>query len=277
MQAKDLSGMTFGTLYVDSFDARRHEEDTMKRLAGEIDRVRRYYTCRCLVCGRLVSVRGENLVSGNTKGCGCDAYKKSGDKRHSAKINRYELDEENGCYTGYANNTGIAFQFDIDDYDIVSKYCWYETADGYIMTRLNKHEQIFLHRLVCFGYSANKHAEFVDHINRVRTDCRKCNLRTCTPQENAWNRTVRHDSQSGVSGVRLYEPTGKWNAYIHVGGKWKSLGYYETKEQAVLARKKCRKDDPRRIFAAITRYSGNPVPSRNGDVRKVKRSGHTDF
>lgn len=237
MIANDLTGNVYGTLKVLYFDSGRHNEDVKKRSDGLIDRVRRYYVCECLLCGKTLSVRGENLKSGNTKGCGCDAAVKTGLSRHEQHINTYTYDDRLKCWIGVANNTGNKFLIDSEDYDVVSGYCWYETRDGYMMTRLSRKKQISLHRLIAIGVDNIENENFVDHINRNRLDCRRSNLRLCTPKENAWNVGVHSNSMSGERGVRWHEKTAKWNAYITVDGRFKSLGYYDDKESAVLARR----------------------------------------
>ena len=237
MRVKDLSGMTFGTLDVLCFDDKRYEDDKRKLEDGSISRIRRYYLCRCRLCGNVVSVRGENLSSGNTKGCGCDAYQKMSKKRHLNAINTFEYSDDLNCWIGQSNNTNSRFFVDNDDKELVSAYCWYETNHGYMMARLEDGRQILLHRLIMFGLSSADSSVTVDHINRNKLDCRKLNLRLCTPQENSWNVGVHKNSMSGERGVRWHEKTQKWNAYITMDGKFKSLGYYDSIQDAVEARR----------------------------------------
>ena len=233
--------MTFGTLEVLRFDEERHKVDLEKRRTGIISKVRRYYICRCKKCGNIVSIRGENLVSGNTKGCGCDMYKKSAMTRHKNSLNKYEYLDKDKCWIGYANNTHSVFLIDDEDFERVSKYCWYETNCGYIMTRVSKTEQIFLHRFILFGLDAKDVNEIVDHIDRNRLNCRKDNLRVCDAKGNARNKSVSCGTISGVLGVGWQRDTKKWRAYISENGKFKSLGNYKRKEDAVRARKEAEK------------------------------------
>lgn len=81
MVAKDLTGMSFGTLTVVGFDEERHNQDIIKKQNGEISRIRRYWLCYCSKCQKTYSIRGENLLSGNTKGCVCDMHDRIGDKK----------------------------------------------------------------------------------------------------------------------------------------------------------------------------------------------------
>lgn len=219
------------------FDKDRYEKDTEKFKAGEISRVRRCFVCECLKCGKKVSVRGENLASGNSTGCGCDMHKKSGETLHKHSLNKYQFDEVLNCWKGYATNTNSVFLFDKDDYDFVKPYCWYETNYGYIMTRLSKTEQVFLHRWILLGNNSKHCDKLVDHINRKPLDCRRNNLRLCEAKQNACNTTVQNNTVSGVLGVSWHEPSKKWRAYICPNHRFISLGYYKRKEDAVKARR----------------------------------------
>lgn len=60
-QIKDLTGQTFGFLKVISQDTKKTKE-----------RKRVYWKCICQRCGKEVSIRGCNLISGNSQSCGCD-------------------------------------------------------------------------------------------------------------------------------------------------------------------------------------------------------------
>jgi hypothetical protein len=76
----------------------------------------------------------------------------------------------------------------------------------------------------------------IDHVNRVRDDNRIANLRECSHAENSQNRGTYSSNTSGVTGVSWFPKYGKWVAYIRAG-KRRHLGYFETFEAAVAARK----------------------------------------
>lgn len=173
-------------------------------------------------------------MSGNTTGCGCDMYEKTG--RALKKHNSVAHDDELQCYVGKLSNTNSIFMVDSNDIDIVSKYCWYENNYGYAITRVGKTRQILLHRLIMFGVDGGEASTKVDHINRNRLDCRRSNLRTCADAENALNRSVSSRNKSGVTGVIWRPNEGKWQAYICQGRKSSSLGYYKNKNDAISAR-----------------------------------------
>lgn len=81
---------------------------------------------------------------------------------------------------------------------------------------------------------------FVDHVNGNGLDNRRSNLRLCTNQQNCWNRQRIQVNKKGgclYKGVSM-DPDGRrrklWRARIRWSGKYKSLGYFESQEEAAL-------------------------------------------
>lgn len=58
-----------------------------------------------------------------------------------------------------------------------------------------------LHRVIWLWHYGEWPEAFVDHINRVKTDNRICNLRKATNQENNFNSSMNRRNRSGVKGV----------------------------------------------------------------------------
>lgn len=106
-------------------------------------------------------------------------------------------------------------------------------GNEYAIRRL-RHEIQRLHRVVMERMLGRPlHAkEFVDHINGESLDNRRANLRLATQTQNNINAKCRSDNQSGFKGVGFHRQTGKWVARIKVNGRTKSLGLYETPEEA---------------------------------------------
>lgn len=77
----------------------------------------------------------------------------------------------------------------------------------------------------------------VDHINGNPRDNRIENLRVVTQWVNSKNKKMPSHNTSGRIGVAWREDLGKWSAKIGIGkSKSKSLGFFDTKAEAIAAR-----------------------------------------
>ena len=95
-----------------------------------------------------------------------------------------------------------------------------------------------MHRLIA---DCPKHL-FVDHINRVRHDNRRCNLRYADTTENAINKSVMGNNKSGVSGVCYDKSRNKWIGKIGIGNR-KTIGKrFSVKEDAIKYRLQLEKE-----------------------------------
>ena len=75
----------------------------------------------------------------------------------------------------------------------------------------------------------------VDHINGIRHDNRRSNLRFVTHRENGMNRKEHRGEKYKTSkfiGVSLDKRSGRWQAMITINAKQKNLGLHETEEKA---------------------------------------------
>ncbi|RSV15680.1 HNH endonuclease [Sphingomonas sp. ABOLF] len=77
----------------------------------------------------------------------------------------------------------------------------------------------------------------IDHINGDRLDNRLSNLRNVSVQENNRNIKLRSTNRVGVPGVRFYKPRNRWTARIKRDGVEHHLGYFDTVEAAIAARR----------------------------------------
>lgn len=152
------------------------------------------------------------------------------------KYNQYYFVEN--YVIGITNNTGAEFIIDYEDYHIMCNYTWNEKMDnGYIYANLN-HKKIYLHRLI---FNNLRRDEQVDHINHNIYDNRRSNLRVCSNSQNQMNRDKPKTNTSGVKGVYWHKNKQKWQANIQINESLLYLGIFDSKEDAIKARKQAEK------------------------------------
>lgn len=128
---------------------------------------------------------------------------------------------------------GRAAIIDDADYERVSKHKWCAVVVGtHAYARCSiRYRPIYLHR---FLTNAPRDMD-VDHINGNGLDNRRENLRVCTRSENQRNRSKAANNTTNYKGVSFHKRHQKWTAQIAVHNKLKSLGYFETPEEAARA------------------------------------------
>lgn len=137
--------------------------------------------------------------------------------------------KKNDTYECYHKGKKI-FIIDAEDYKKTSKHQWYEGQNGYIY---KSGTGITLHRFIMNA----KKGDIIDHIDRVKSNNRKVNLRYGDKSLNAYNSKVRSTNTSGVTGVYFRKDTKRWCAGIRKNYKKISLGCFATKDEAIKARK----------------------------------------
>ncbi len=94
---------------------------------------------------------------------------------------------------------------DEDDFIHFSKFKWHCGKEGYAMGWMGGGRKVYLHRMIMNAPDGLE----VDHINRIRLDNKKSNLRICTQVENKRNaRKKNRDSQ--YHGIRRDNTGKKW-------------------------------------------------------------------
>ncbi len=106
-------------------------------------------------------------------------------------------------------------------------------ADGYVRVRINGKMHL-AHRLI-FLWHKGYMPDQIDHIDRNRSNNKIENLREANAKQNQWNTSLRKDNKSGLKGVSWYKPSSKWMAQIRINGHPKSLGLFDSKDEAYLA------------------------------------------
>lgn len=150
-----------------------------------------------------------------------------------AKIGNYvlELDEEDKHFLDE-----FPWTYEVQKHNCVYFLCRYEQASGIKIT-IKLHRLINGATIIKDGYVFNN-ALSVDHKNRNTLDNRRENLRFCTKSQNAMNSKKRVGNTSGHKGVSWEKNRQKWKAYLNLQGKQIHLGYFDSKQEAVIARLK---------------------------------------
>lgn len=134
---------------------------------------------------------------------------------------------------------GVFALVDNDDYAFLSSMKWYCSAQGYAVNPNNEYRS--MHRAL-FGFKANESSlVFVDHINGIKHDNRRKNLRLVDKHQNQQNRKLAVNNTSGYKGVAFMKSKNKWWSKITVNKKRKFLGYFETAKEAGVAYNKAAK------------------------------------
>ena len=111
-------------------------------------------------------------------------------------------------------------------------------ASGYLRTKINN--KIYFNHRIIFLYHHGYLPKCIDHIDGNPSNNKIENLREASRTQNNQNAKTRKDNTSGVKGVRWDKDAKKWRVRVWVNGKRKSLGYYDSLEQAELVATKAR-------------------------------------
>lgn len=139
-------------------------------------------------------------------------------------LNKFEF--KNNYVIGYTTK-GERFLFSKEDYNLVSKHTWCISTQGYVVATI-KRKIIKLHRYIL------NFPTCVDHINGIKTDNRRCNLRSCSLEENAHNQR-KPKNKVGFQGIDITS-SGKYKARISVNAKEMRLGNFSNLDDAIKAR-----------------------------------------
>ena len=128
-----------------------------------------------------------------------------------------------------------------------------------------------VHR-IAWLYMYGRHPEDqIDHINGIRDDNRIQNLRPATRGENMQNQIVAHkNNKTGLLGVHLQRKTGRYVAVIRTNGTARTIGSFDTAEDAHEAYLHAKlKDHP---FGKLTPKHKEPPQKR---LHRASSSGFT--
>src|SRR3990167_10111683 len=119
------------------------------------------------------------------------------------------------------NSDKVAMVSDRDWPKVRYRKWWLDKTTGYAKCNIPSRE------LNGIGQRSRKMQKVIfgdvlmDHRNNNRLDCRRCNMRPCTKQQNNQNRLMSRNNTSGYRGVWKHK-SGKW----HVECQEKYLGSF---------------------------------------------------
>lgn len=165
---------------------------------------RDYCDCVCECGGEKNHVLGKNIRREMTVSCGC--YHQERVYEACRLTNTYEQIDEFTIIGRDSQNR--EFLFSPEDYNRVKEYYWYVDNNGYAFTK-TVYLTAFLHGFIMDSFEKRT----VDHINRIRNDNRRENLRIVTIQQNNVNKGISTNNTSGIIGVSEVTPN-RWHSYV---------------------------------------------------------------
>jgi hypothetical protein len=118
--------------------------------------------------------------------------------------------------------------------------------NGYAMVRLNL-KMYYVHRLVAIYFIKNyDNKNQVNHIDLNKANNHIDNLEWCSSKENMnhyyssinyKNKQLKRNNyiiiDNNLKGITFYKPYSKWRLRLNINGLQKSLGYFNSKEEAL--------------------------------------------
>lgn len=112
---------------------------------------------------------------------------------------------------------------DRKDMRMCRSYKWSLNGSGYVGAKI-KGKSVFLHNHIT-GVNGSYLTQ-VDHKNRVRTDCRRGNLRESSSCQNKMNRVNSKVCSSIYRGVSFDRKSGKWRVSVNANNKQYYIGLF---------------------------------------------------
>jgi hypothetical protein len=165
----------------------------------------------------------------------CSALQeKRNEYKKEEKKNKNVIEKVNESTVMYLYNkiglkTGFTY-IDHDDVEKIQNHRWW-LSNGYVHGSVNN-KKVRMSRFL-LNYNGN---DVIDHINGIKTDNRKNNLRVISRQQNAMNKGSRNGTTSKYIGVSFYNKIKKWVAEIRVNDKKVYIGSFSDEKEAAKAR-----------------------------------------
>ena len=149
----------------------------------------------------------------------------------SKNYNEYRIIDN--LVIGKSSNTDDEFFVDLCDFDKIKDISWSVRINSVGMKEIcgwSPEEKRTTRMHVVLGFVNH------DHIDRNELNNCRNNLRPATIQEQIWNRSKAKDASSKVVGVSYYARRNKWVAELTYNRKRVFRQYFDTEEEAILAR-----------------------------------------
>ena len=146
------------------------------------------------------------------------------------------VDKGNYIEVSNVNLTPIhTWKMDKDDVHLLNNKYWHINKRGYVcgdQETINGKKIIRkLHRIIL---NAKPH-EQIDHINGIKSDNTRNNLRIATNRQNSINRPPNKNNKSGYKGVSWNNQHKKWCSALSIDKKFVHFQYHDCKHKAALA------------------------------------------
>ena len=117
-----------------------------------------------------------------------------------------------------------------EDVEKVEKYDWHKDKQtGYWYTYKNG-KKTYLHRYITNNNTNNP----TDHIDKDKNNNTRENLRICTCEENARNKSFKSNNQTGYTNI--YKHGKKYIIQARINNKTKTLASFNTLDEALRAK-----------------------------------------
>lgn len=120
---------------------------------------------------------------------------------------------------------GFMALVDDEDFDWLNQFKWFSEKGYAGRSVINTYGKIsieYMHRVILGA----KKGEHVDHINGIKADNRRSNLRICNHSQNQLNRGAKRTNRSGFKRVSCANREQKWMAFIKTDGGNLFLGSF---------------------------------------------------
>ena len=178
-------------------------------------------------------------------------------------------------------NGGSLIVYDFDMFDVLSHWTWTLNSSMYALNSAN----VYMHRYIMDADSNPDSDLSIDHVNWIKTDNRKANLRFATQSEQNSNRATRHDKEPanaelrahGIlelpSGIRRDSTMGRYTCADHPAcrGQGKRFNGTRCKDASEIARFK----DCLEIY--VENLSESPEHARQADIADTRRRLATEY